>query len=178
MSYNDNDLPRTKVVMRGKMLIAWLPEATPPVLWRWAMNDVSGGFGLRPVDDRVELLRLDSGVNPQVVASFSSASSAERALSRLSRATLSYKTPLKKALKVLGVIFLLILMISLVRTWQQYAAISSMEQFQAMNAGRMPATRTAQAPTPPLMLPGQAPPSAPSNELPMGVPTDVDKHYK
>ena len=44
---SDTDLPRSKAVMRGRMLVAWFAEASPQVLWRFVANDVSGGFGLR-----------------------------------------------------------------------------------------------------------------------------------
>ena len=175
---SNDDLPRSKAVMRGKTLVAWFAEATPPVLWRFLASDVTGGFGLRSVDGRTELIGHEGGAHPQVIATFTSEASAERALARLSRALLSYKATWKKVLKTLAAIVILILIIMAYMLYQKSQTLSALSNLQGLGAGYMP-----KAASSPLMLPGMAPQGsaaaapAPSGP-PMGSPVDVDKFYK
>ena len=177
---SDNDLPRSKAGMRGKMLVVWFAEASPPVLWRFLASDVSGGFGLRPGDGKTELVSYDGAGNPQLIASFTSEASAERALARMSRTLLSYKAPWKKVVKALTAIIILLLLLLVLPELLQLQTLNALSSMGNLK-GLQTAGYTGKTATPPLLLPGMASqatkPAAPSGP-PQGSPVDVDKFYK
>ena len=174
-----DDLPRTKVSIRGKMLVAWLAEATPPVLWRFVASNITSGFGIRPAEGRVELVQYDGGTQPHVIATFASETSAERALSRLSQALIRYQAPWKFIAKTFAAVFGVLVLLTLFRVYVQYEMLISHVQGLASSVGHSPAASG----SPLLALPGTptTPPASTNSSgtgLPMGAPVDVDKAYK
>ncbi len=189
MSEYDRELPRSKVAIRGKMLVAWFADATPPVLWRWVVSDVSSGFGLRQADGKFDLVRYDGGVTPMTIATFASIDAAEQALSSLSRTLLSFQAPWKKIAKWTAIV--VVLLLAIIETIQLNAANHLLREISSMTGAASPAGVPASFASklpPGSYVPGtlaktvlpalaarqqQAKPAT----VPTGAPVDVDSFY-
>ena len=186
---------RSRVRLRGTMLVAWFADATPPVLWRWSTNDVSAGFGLRNQENRVELLKHEPGVGSSVVAVFANEDRAAVALERLSKVLLEQKpsrasgyAPRSGFPRWLGVlcavllalIFLGWLIVRLLTSYfnNNLAGLASAPSLppQAQQVRQQPNFGGTIIPGLPGVIPS-APAPAPAAP-PLGTPVDVDSLYR
>ena len=159
---------KTRVKWHRKALTASFGDATPAVLWRWAVAELPTGFTLRHEQGQMHLLQSKPGLGESTVAVFSSPAAAERALHLLSRGLLGGNTfvrVLKNILVALGIFFLLLLAFLTLRNFAQQSATT--EAAAPAQTAAAPAQPAAQAP---------AAPAQPVTPAP-GTPVDVDQVY-
>jgi hypothetical protein len=159
------------------MLVAWFADATPPVLWRWRADEMGAGFGIQRDQDKVSIVKYESGMAPSPVATFANELQASHALSLLSREMLKRESRVlkivKSVLSLLGVVFLSVCVYAFIRTAVFHA---NLFPGQAANEAAAAAPQAQQA-VPSMAAPAAMPVPPPMQSPPEGSSIDVDSYY-